>query len=143
MIATTDIQIYQMENGNLMLSESQVKQFVGDWLRAWNSHDLDAILSHYVPEIVLISPTAARLLNDPSGAVRGDVALRDYFRRGLEAYPNLAFELVDVMWGVSSVVLYYKNQNGTMTGEFMELDANLKVNRVVANYSSGRHERQT
>jgi len=36
-----------------MLTESQVRQFAGDWLRAWNSHDLDAIMSHYAPEIVL------------------------------------------------------------------------------------------
>jgi hypothetical protein len=118
-----------------MLTESQVRQFAGDWLRAWNSHDLDAIMSHYAPEIALTSPVAARLLNDPSGAVRGQLALRDYFKRGLEAYPNLTFELLDVMWGLSSVVLYYKNQNGTTSGEFMELDANLKVVRVVANYA--------
>ena len=117
-----------------MLSESQVRQFAGDWLRAWNSHDLDAVLSHYSPEIALTSPVAAQLLNDPSGAVTGKVALRTYFQRGLEAYPNLAFELLDVMWGISSVVLYYKNQNGTTTGEFMELDEDLTVIRVVANY---------
>jgi hypothetical protein len=30
--------------------------------------------------------------------------------------------------------LYYVNQNGTKSGEFMELDANRKVVRVVANY---------
>jgi hypothetical protein len=119
-----------------MLTESQVRQFAGEWLRAWNSHDLDAIMSHYGSEIVLTSPVAARLLNDCSGAVTGEVALRNYFKRGLEAYPNLAFELLDVMWGLSSVVLYYKNQNGTTTGEFMELDANLKVTKVVANYGS-------
>jgi hypothetical protein len=118
-----------------MLIESQARQFAGDWLRAWNSHDLDAIVSHYASEIVLTSPVAARLLNDPSGNVKGSSALRDYFKRGLEAYPNLAFELLDVMWGLSSVVLYYKNQNGTTTAEFMELDANLKVTRVIANYS--------
>jgi SnoaL-like protein len=118
-----------------MLTESQVKQFAEDWLHAWNSHDLDAILSHYGPEIVLTSPVAARLLDDPSGMVRGHSALRDYFKRGLEAYPDLTFELLDIMWGLSSVVLYYKNQSGTKTGEFMELDANLKVTRVVANYS--------
>jgi len=117
-----------------MLTESQAREFARDWLRAWNSHDLDAILSHYAPEIVLTSPVAARLLNDLSGAVAGKLALRDYFRRGLEAYPNLAFELLDVMWGISTVVLYYKNQNGTKSGEFMELDGNLKVTRVVANY---------
>jgi hypothetical protein len=91
-------------------------------------------MSHYVPEVVLTSPVAARLLNDPSGGVRGELALRNYFQRGLEAYPNLSFRLLDVMWGLSSVVLYYKNQNGANTGEFMELDANLRVTRVVANY---------
>jgi len=41
--------------------------------------------------------------------------------------PDLTFELLDVMWGLSSVVLYYKNQNGTTSGEFMELDSNLKI----------------
>jgi hypothetical protein len=123
------------KNDRGVLTESEVRQFAGDWLLAWNSHDLDAIMSHYGPEIVLTSPVAARLLNDPSGAVTGRLALRNYFQQGLEAYPNLAFELLDVMWGLSSVVLYYKNQKGTTTGEFMELDANLKVTKVVANYS--------
>ncbi len=118
-----------------MLADSEIKQFANDWLRAWNAHDLDAILSHYAPEVVLTSPAAARLLNDPKGTVTGIAALRAYFKRGLEAYPNLIFELVDVMSGISSVVLYFKNQNGTMTGEYMELDASLKVTRVVANYS--------
>jgi predicted ester cyclase len=92
-------------------------------------------MSHYAPEVVLTSPTAAKLLNDPSGAVTGKEALRSYFKRGLEAFPNLTFELLDVMWGISSVVLYYVNQKGTKTGEFMELDANQKIVRVVANYN--------
>src|SRR5882724_6699183 len=117
-----------------MLTEAQGRQFAADWLRAWNSHDLDAVMSHYAPEIVLTPTVAARLLNEPSGVVAGEAAMRMYFQRGLEAYPNLAFELLDVMWGISSVVLYYKIQNGTTTGEFMELDADLKVVRVVANY---------
>ncbi len=34
------------------------------------------------------------------------------------------------------MVLYYTNQNGIRTGEFMELSASGKVVRVVANYSS-------
>ena len=119
-----------------MLTEAEAKQFAKEWVLAWNSGDLDAILSHYGPEVVLTSPVAAKLLNDASGTVRGKEALRGYFKRGLEAYPGLAFELLDVMWGVSSVVLYYRNQRGTKTGEFMELDAHRKAIRVVANYSA-------
>jgi hypothetical protein len=118
-----------------LLSEAEFRQFAHHWVRAWNSHDLDAIVSHYAPEVVLTSPAAAKLLNDPSGTVTGKEAVRSYFERGLEAYPNLTFELLDVMWGISSVILYYRNQRGTKTGEFMEFDANQKVVRVVANYS--------
>jgi ketosteroid isomerase-like protein len=118
-----------------VLSEAEVRKFADDWIQAWNSHDLEAILSHYAAEVVLTSPTAAKLLGDSSGTIQGKQAVRSYFERGLQAFPNLTFELIDVMWGISSVVLYYLNQKGTKTGEFMELDANQKVSRVVANYN--------
>ncbi len=117
-----------------MITETEARQFAQAWVLAWNSHDLDAIMSHYGPDVVLTSPVAARLLKDESGTVAGGTALRNYFNRGLEAYPNLCFELLDVMRGLSSVVLYYVNQNGTKTGEFMEFDENQKVVRIVANY---------
>lgn len=118
-----------------MPSELNAKEFAADWIAAWNSHNLDAILSHYSPDVVLTSPVAAKIMNDPSGTVRGKAALRNYFKLGLEAYPNLRFDLQEVMQGLSSVVLCYLNQKGTKTAEFMELDENGKVARVVANYS--------
>ena len=118
-----------------MLSETEARQFASHWVLAWNCHDLDAVMSHYAPEVVLTSPAAAKLLGDPSGTVSGKEAVRSYFERGLEAYPNLTFELLEVMWGISSIVLYYVNQKGTKTGEFMEFDSNHKVVRVVANYT--------
>jgi hypothetical protein len=118
-----------------MLTETEARQFAQNWVLAWNSHDLDAILSHYGSEVVLTSPVAAKLLNDKSGTVIGKEAVRSYFKRGLEAYPSLAFKLVDVMWGLSTVILYYVNHKGTKTGEFMEFDANQQIVRVVANYS--------
>lgn len=109
--------------------------FAKEWIAAWNARDLDRILAHYAAEVVLISPAAARLLEDPSGTVRGLAALREYFRRGLEAFPNACFELVEVLAGVSSIVLLFRNQRGTHTAEFMEFDSEGKVSRVVANYS--------
>ena len=115
-----------------MTTEADAEQFAHRWIAAWNSHDLDAIMSHYAEDIVLISPTAARLLEDPSGIVKGDTALRKYFKRGLEVYPNLQFELLDVMFGLSSIVVCYKNQKGTKTAEFMEFGKEGRVTRVVA-----------
>ena len=118
-----------------MLTKKDANEFANHWVKAWNSHDLDEIMLHYSTDIVLVSPVAAKFLNDPSGVVKGKETLCAYFRRGLEAYPNLKFELIDVMWGVSSIVLYYVNQKGTKTGEFMKIDADVKVTRVVANYN--------
>ena len=118
-----------------MANITDPQSFAQDWIAAWNSHDLDRILSHYAPKVVLTSPAAAKLLNDPSGTVAGLPALRDYFQRGLDAFPNFHFELLEVLTGVSSVVLLFKNQRGTHTAECMELDAQGKIIRVAANYS--------
>jgi len=117
-----------------MTTESEATKFARQWVAAWNSHDLDAIMSHYDADVVLTSPVAAKILDDPSGTVEGNAALRNYFKRGLEVYPNLHFELLDVMHGLCSVVLCYKNQKGTKTAEFMEFGKNGKIMRVVANY---------
>jgi SnoaL-like protein len=109
--------------------------FAEAWVRAWSSHDLDEIMAFYADGVVLVSPTAAALLGEPTGEVRGRAALREYFRKGLEAYPNLRFELVEVIWGLASVVVCFLNQRGTKTAEFMEFDSAGKVTRVVAHYS--------
>lgn len=119
-----------------MLTQTLAHQFSAQWIQAWNSHNLDEILSHYDEQIVLVSPIAARLLNDPNGIVQGKNALTHYFKKGLEAYPNLHFELMDVMWGISSLVLYYVNQNGIQSGEWMELNAAGKVIKVIAHYNN-------
>lgn len=118
-----------------MSPELAIKKFSLEWIEAWNSHNLDGIMSHYDDDVVLTSPVAATILNCPSGTVEGKVALREYFKRGLEVYPNLNFELLDVMGGLSSIVICYRNQKGTKTAEFMELGTSGKIIRVVANYS--------
>ena len=118
-----------------MLTQLEAKEFAAEWIDAWNEHNLDRIISHYAENVALTSPVAARVLGEASGMVNGRQALRGYFAKGLELFPNLQFKLIDVMQGVSSIVLYYENQRSTRTGEFMEFDAAEKVVRVVANYS--------
>ena len=109
--------------------------FANHWIASWNAHDLDLILSHYKDAIQLTSPVAAKLLGASDGKVTGKANLRTYFQCGLAAYPELHFHLEDVLWGLDSIVLYYTNQKGTRTAEFMELSANGKIVRVVANYN--------
>ncbi|MBN9614595.1 MAG: DUF4440 domain-containing protein [Acidobacteriales bacterium 59-55] len=118
------------------MTAEEARSFASDWIAAWNAHDLEAILGHYEEDVELISPAAAQLLGRPDGRVIGKTALRAYFERGLAAYPELRFELEDVLCGVRSVVLYYINQKGTHTGEFMELSPAGTVARVMAHYSA-------
>jgi predicted ester cyclase len=118
------------------MTKDKAWNLANHWVAAWNAHDLDLIMTHYDDAIELTSPVAAKLLGTSDGKVVGKANLRAYFQRGLEAYPDLRFHLEDVLWGVNSMLLYYTNQKGTRTGEFMELSAIGKVVRVVANYSA-------
>lgn len=118
------------------MTKDNAWRLANHWIEAWNAHDLDLIVSHYEDSVELTSPVAAQLLGSPNGVVAGTANLRAYFQRGLQAYPELRFELLDVLWGLDSLVLYYKNQKGSHTAEFMQVSASGKVVRVIAHYSN-------
>jgi hypothetical protein len=123
-----------MEDALLPLQASFAREFAQDWVDAWNSHDVERILTHYDDEVLLISPVALKLLNGES-AVRGKAALREYFLRGIQAFPNLRFDLIDALWGIETIVIYYLNNvRGSKTAEVMLLNPAGKIRRVWANY---------
>ena len=123
-----------MVNAILPLQASFAREFAQDWVDAWNSHDLERILTHYDDEVLLISPIALKLLGG-DGTVRGKAALREYFRRGLEAFPVLRFDLIDALWGTETIVVYYLNNvRGNKTAEVMLVNPAGKIRRVWANY---------
>jgi hypothetical protein len=117
----------ESSSGETAVTKDEAQNLADHWLAAWNAHDLDLIMAHYDDAVELTSPVAAQLLGIPDGKVIGKPSLRSYFQRGLEAYPELHFHLADVLCGLNSVVLYYTNQKGTRTAEFMELSATGKV----------------
>jgi ketosteroid isomerase-like protein len=80
------------------------RAFAEEWIAAWNSHDLELILTHYEEDVELRSPVAVKLLQG-DGRVRGKAALREYFELGLQAYPHLRFDLVETLWGIETIVI--------------------------------------
>jgi hypothetical protein len=104
-------------------------------LAAWNAHDLERILTHYSEDVELSSPFVAKLTGRSESILRGKMALRDYFARGLQAYPTLRFDFIRLYAGVQSCVLEYHSVNGVRTAELMEFDAQGKVRRVLAHYA--------
>ena len=131
-----DGDVEERVTGGTGVTRDEAWKLANHWVAAWNAHDLELILTHYEEDVELTSPVAAQLLGTPDGKVAGKTNLRAYFQRGLTAYPELHFQLEDVLWGVNSVVLCYVNQKGTHTAEFMELSATGRVARVVANYNA-------
>ncbi len=117
------------------MTREEAWRLANDWVAAWNAHDLHLIMAHYDEGVELTSPVAEQLLGSADGKVVGKTNLRAYFQRGLEVYPELRFHLEDVLWGLDSMVLYYKNQKGTRTAEFMQVSRSGKLIRIVAHYS--------
>src|SRR6266849_1338684 len=99
-------------NRSTAVNKGGAWKLANDWVSAWNAHDLDLIMMPYEGAVELTSPAAVQLLGISDGKVVGKPNLRSYFQRGLEVYPELKFYLEDVLWGVNSLVLYYRNQKG-------------------------------
>jgi hypothetical protein len=118
------------------MTAEQAEAFAREWIAAWNAHDLDAILSHYSEDVVFSSPFVIRLVGAPSGEVRGLDALRVYFSRGLDAYPDLHFEPIEVLPGAGSLALRYVSVAGREAIETLEFDRAGKVRRSTAHYSA-------
>lgn len=50
------------------VSQEEADAFAREWSGAWNSHNLDAILAHYHPDIAFTSPFVAQVLRARIGA---------------------------------------------------------------------------
>ena len=94
-------------------------EFAGEWIRAWNRRDVEAVLVHYADDVLFTSPTAARVVPESGGVIRGKGALRSYWTRALEGNPDLSFSLIGVYVGVDTIVVHYRNQLGALISEVM------------------------
>src|SRR5579884_3337177 len=113
-----------------MLTREAALALAEAWTRAWNAHDLAAILEHYADDVEFVSPFIVKLLGDPSGTLRGKAALGAYFARALAAYPDLRFEPIAVLTSVDSLVHYYHSVGGLLAAEVMFVDERDKIVRV-------------
>jgi len=118
-----------------MITEQQARDFASHWIKAWNDHNIDAIISHYADDVEYFSVFLTRLSDNPSGTLRGKVNVKEYLARGLAAYPDLNFELIEVFWGVKSVVLRYKSVNNLIAAEVFEFNDTGLVKRVQCHYN--------
>lgn len=94
------------------MNQEDAVSFAERWLKDWNDHDIEAVLTHFADDAVFTSPLAMRLLPESGGVLRGKDALRRYWTEGLRQGPGLHFELLGVYAGTDTVVIRFRNENG-------------------------------
>ena len=119
-----------------MISIDQAQKFGQEWVNAWNSHDLDRILSHYADDFQMTSPFTVTMMNEPTGTIKGKEKVRAYWAQALERLPDLHFDLIEVLASVDSITIYYHAVLGKRAAEVLFFDDNGKVRRAVAHYNS-------
>lgn len=119
--------------------------FAADWIAAWNARDLERILSHYADDVVFESPVIRERLGRASGRVSGKAELRAYWSGAFRAYPDLRFELLDVLAGVDGgATRYFSHARGCEVVEVFSFDATgaCRPGRGVLRGLTGRFERR-
>ncbi len=101
------------------------QQFTADWVRAWNTHDVEAVLAHFHDDVVFTSPVGARLLPETGGVMRGKDALRHYWTTALAMLPGLHFDVIAVYRGESTLVINYRNHRSELVNEVLSFDGDL------------------
>lgn len=105
----------------MAIGREEAEAFVGHWLNAWNSHDLEAILAHFHDEVIFTSPLAARLVPESEGVIRGKAALRSYWAVALSRVPALHFTLTGICTGHDLIVIQFRNEQGQNRAEILRL----------------------
>jgi hypothetical protein len=110
------------------------EQFAADWIDSWNSHDLARVLSHYADDVEMSSPFIIQIAGERSGTLCGKEAVGAYWSKALELIPDLHFELISVLAGVTSITIYYKSAHGGLAAEVLHFGAAQRVAKAFAHY---------
>lgn len=78
-----------------------------NWIRAWNSGNLEIILDHYTDDVVLYSTAAKRRWNTEDGKLVGKAAIENHFRKAFAEVPDMQLEFMKLLIGTDGVLLIY------------------------------------
>ena len=120
-----------------MIDEDWARAFAWDWIEAWNSHDMERILSHYADDFQMSSPLIVTRMKRSDGVLRGKESVRAYWEPSLAADPPLEFALIDLLVGIDSITLYYRNVGKRVVAETLVFDGDGLVVRAMSQWAVG------
>jgi hypothetical protein len=100
-----------------MMGRLWAERFAREWASNWNQKDLNALLSHYAPDVIFRSPRIAVVLGTQQASVSGLAELRAYWSKALEQAKELHFEITSVGIGSDALTILYVNHRGDQVSE--------------------------
>jgi hypothetical protein len=92
----------------MILSQDFISNHIKPWINAWNSKDIELILSLYSDNIEFSSPKIKKLFSDyDTNIIKDKDSLKKYFSIGLQKFPNLIFEPIDFVTKDNIIILEY------------------------------------
>ena len=110
--------------------------FAGQWLSAWNDHDIERILDHYTDDFEMSSPVVVQITGNLEGKLQGKAAIRAYWSKALAHYPNLRFTPICTLLGVNSIAIHYLGATGKLVIEVFSFDEGGMVYKAHAHYQA-------
>jgi ketosteroid isomerase-like protein len=110
------------------LDRNTARNFVDEWIAAWNRHDLDAISGMLADDVEFVSPFLAPMYDTPSGVLRGRDAVRGWFEQSLRDPDFHIDDPIHVLTGLDTVVLV-ESINGVIAANVFTLDADGRIAR--------------
>ncbi|HEX4834111.1 MAG TPA: nuclear transport factor 2 family protein [Trebonia sp.] len=123
-------------NDAVPLGDEWAGRFVGQWVSAWNAHDVPAVVAHFADDAVFSSPVMARILGT-DGVIRGRQALLEAWTEGVRNLPDLHFEVIGYYVGVATLVINYRNQRGGLVCEVLTFSGDGRVREGHGTYLGG------
>lgn len=113
-----------------MIDKEKMQEAAAEWIKAWNTGDINTLLDHYAEDIVFYSPAAARRWKAEAGKLVGKAAIEAHFRKAFEEVPGMNLEFKKLLIGADGVLLVYQRETGSMSADFVLFNEKGKVKEV-------------
>jgi hypothetical protein len=107
------------------MTDDEAAAFARSWVKAWNDRDVEEVLSHFADDALFTSPVAAEVVPGSDGVICGKESLRRYWNQALQRNSGLHFELLGVYFGVDTLVIRFRNQEGIDRCEVLTFSSGL------------------